>query len=96
MLDIPSDVVLEPTTVELEPPIEEKYEPKEETQQFDELFSKVEELSGAQSDEVQDNPDLESVDSETVESLEEQGNDEVETEESVFKIKSFLESSLIN
>ena len=47
MLDIPSDVVLEPTSVELEPPIEEKYEPIVETQQFDELFSKVEELSGA-------------------------------------------------
>ena len=52
MLDIPIDVSLEPIAVELEPPVEEKYEPKEETLQFDELFGKVEELSGVESDEV--------------------------------------------
>ena len=83
MLDIPIDVSLEPIAVELEPPVEEKYEPKEETLQFDELFGKVEELSGAKSDEVQDNLDLEAVDIETVESPEEKGNDEAEKEESV-------------
>ena len=51
--------------------------------QFDELFGKVEELSGAKSDEVLDNLDLEAVDIETVESPEEKGNDEAEKEESV-------------
>ena len=70
MLDIPSDVIAEPLTVELEPSVEEKWEPKEETLEFDELFSKVEELSGDQPDEVQGDLDLEAVDSETVESLE--------------------------
>jgi hypothetical protein len=39
---------------------------------------------------------MEAVDGETVESLEEKGNDEVEKTESVSKIMSFLESSLIN
>ena len=96
MLDIPSDVIAEPLTVELEPSVEEKWEPKEETLEFDELFSKVEELSGDEPDEVQGDLDLEAVDSETVESLEDKGNDEVEKTESVSKIMSFLESSLIN
>ena len=31
MLDVPSDVFLEPIAVELEPPVEEKWEPKEES-----------------------------------------------------------------
>lgn len=96
MLDIPNDVIAEPLTVELEPSVEEKWEPKEETLEFDELFSKVEELSGDEPDEVQGDLDLEAVDSETVESLEDKGNDEVEKTESVSKIMSFLESSLIN
>ena len=52
MLDIPSDVIIEPLTVELEPAVEEKWEPKEETLEFDELFSKVEELTGDQHDQV--------------------------------------------
>ena len=95
MLDIPSDVIMEPLTVELEPAVEEKWEPKEETLEFDELFSKVEELTGDQHDEVQDDLDLEAVDDETVELLDEKG-DEVEKTESVSKIMSFLESSLIN
>ena len=96
MLDIPNDVIAEPLTVELEPSVEEKWEPKEETLEFDELFSKVEELSGDEPDEVQGDLDLEAVDSETVESLEDKGNDEAEKTESVSKIMSFLESSLIN
>ena len=96
MLDIPNDVIAEPLTVELEPSVEEKWEPKEETLEFDELFSKVEGLSGDEPDEVQGDLDMEAVDSETVESLEDKGNDEVEKTESVSKIMSFLESSLIN
>ena len=52
MLDIPNDVITEPLTVELEPSVEEKWEPKEEILEFDELFSKVEELSGDEPDEV--------------------------------------------
>ena len=96
MLDISIDASLEPIAVELEPQVEEKYLSTEETLQFDELFGKVEELSGAKSDEFQDNPDQEALDIETVESPEEKGNNEAKKAESVSKIKSFLESSLID
>ena len=76
MLDVPSDVFLEPIAVELEQPVEEKWELKEESQEFDELFGKIEEISGTQSDEVQVDLDLEAADSETAESPEENGEEE--------------------